>query len=106
MNAFCKLRTVLFGSVAVLALSFFAAPALAGGPHCKPHVCNNSYSSYLCCHTLRCYPKVGCYGNSYHTTCYPSCFTYVKPAFYPVTVYDCFGCPHIVYRKSFTTFVR
>ena len=102
MNALRTIRTfVLFGSVALLALGTIATPAKAGGP------CHSNYG----CYKSSCYYPPSCNYNYCRTTsCYPtyysSSYPCVTPICCPVTVYDCFGQPHVVMTTSYSSFVR
>jgi hypothetical protein len=106
MNAFRKIRlAVLLVSLSVLALAA-AAPAKAGN-HCGPHGCYPT--SY--CSTYSCYP--GFYGSYCRTVPYCPTYNYcptysycLKPICSPVTVYDCYGLPHVVYQTSYSTLLR
>jgi hypothetical protein len=95
MNAIRRIRfAALLGSLSVLALIAVAAPAKAGhGHHGHGHHHFGLYSSY----------PTALYDSHCHTT--PYIYT-LKPIYYPVTTYDCFGHPHIVYQTGYTTLLR
>jgi hypothetical protein len=91
MNACRKARLfVLLGLVAVLALGLSVAPAEAGGHHVHKfhHVS---------------YPKYVNYGHYCPTAYQPIVKYVVKPISYPVTHYDCYGQPYVVWQTSYQT---
>jgi hypothetical protein len=87
MNALRKTRLfVLFAFVAVLAVSLTAAPANAGG--CHSYSFHSSYPSYC----------------NYGSYCYQPVVKYVvKPITYPVTQYDCYGQPYVIWKTTYQT---
>jgi hypothetical protein len=102
MNAFRKVSLfVLVAFVAVFAVGVLSSSAEAGGCHSSGY--GGSYSSYSSYGTSKPY----CYGGS----CYPSTYTSyyptynyncVKPVSYPVTYYDCYGHPYVVWQTSYS----
>jgi hypothetical protein len=109
MNAFRKTRTIaLVGLVALLTLGSLTTPAQAGKPFCDVYSCRDRafYGN-----TLHFYPNAGLCGNYSANYCvtqpcfrpFTSCLT---PVCYPVTHYDCFGRPYVVYRTIPAKFVR
>jgi hypothetical protein len=90
MNVFRKASVlVLVAFVAVLAIGMFQSSAEAGGCH--------SYGY----HHVK-YPTVSYspYNNCYSGTCYWPTYHVAKPISYPVTYYDCYGRPYIVWQTS------
>jgi hypothetical protein len=87
MNAFRKISlVVLLTVVAVIALGGLTSTAEAGhhGHHHHGHF-HVKYPSYI---------NYGAYWPSYE---------FVKPISYPVTYYDCYGRPYIVWQTSYGT---
>jgi hypothetical protein len=95
---------VVFGLLAVLAVGFAAPSAEASGCHGygfgysyytpKYH----SYSPTYCAYPS--YANYGCYDYS----CYLPAVQYcAKPYSYPVTSYDCFGRPSVVWQTGYNT---
>lgn len=107
MNAFRKTSLlVLVAFVAVLALGVFESSAEAGGCHSSGYgggsyssYCNyGNYGNYSSCYGGSCYPA-SCYSGS----CYwPTTYQCVKPVSYPVTFYDCYGRPYVVWQTSYS----
>jgi hypothetical protein len=97
MNAFRKTSLfVLVAFVAVLALSVFPSSAEAGGCHSSGYG-GGIYSSYSN------YGNYGNYSSCYGGNCYwPTTYQYVKPVSYPVTFYDCYGRPYVVWQTSYS----
>ena len=100
MHAFRKTSfVVVLGFVVLIAFGLAATTAEAGG-------CHHGYgfhSSYRI-HNVG-YPSY--FNYSSYTSCYgPSCYlpTYqvAKPVSYPVTFYDCYGRPYIVWQTSYS----
>jgi hypothetical protein len=100
MNALRKTRWfVLFGWFAALAIGFSASKAEASGCHGYGF----SYASYS---PKYCYTPTYCaypsYGASYDYSCYlPAVQSYATPYCYPVTSYDCFGHPYVVWQTGY-----
>jgi hypothetical protein len=97
MNAFRKISlVVLVAFVAVFALGVFASSAEAGGCHSSGY--GGGSSTKFC--------DYGSYGN--YTSCYggnwywPTTYPCVKPISYPVTYYDCYGRPYVVWQTSYS----
>jgi hypothetical protein len=92
MNAFRKIRLfVLLGFVAVLAISLSAVPAEAGHH-------NHHFHKFHHFH----YPKF--FNHGYYPTFYQPIVKYVvKPISYPVTQYDCYGQPYVVWQTTYQT---
>jgi hypothetical protein len=87
MNAFRKTSfVVLLAFAAVLALGVFQSSAEAGGCHSHSY---GSYPSYS-------YANYGSY--SY----WPTTYNYYKPVSYPVTHYDCYGQPYVIWQTSYS----
>jgi hypothetical protein len=105
MNALRKFcAAILLSSLSVLALGAFAAPAQAGQPYCGPYGC---HKTPVYCNTLHFYPTSGLCGNYCRTTtCLPTYNCCPKPTCYPVTLYDCFGRPYVVYQTGYSAFLR
>ena len=109
MNALHTIRTVvLSGSVALLALGSLAAPAQAGKPCHDVYGCRDRA---LYGNTLHFYSNAGLCGNYSANYCVTKpCFrTYtpcLKPVCYPVTLYDCYGRPYVVYRTVYSQILR
>lgn len=99
MNAFRKIRfAVLLGSLSVLALGTIAAPAKAGHGYCGSYGYSGPYCNYA---------TTAFYGAYYRTApCWPTYNYCVRPVSIPVTVYDCYGLPHVVYQTSYSTLLR
>jgi hypothetical protein len=95
MNAFRKVSLfVLVAFVAVFAVSALSSSAEAGGCHSYGH--GSSYSSYHNHgHHLHRYPVS-------HASYYWPTYDYVKPISYPVTYYDCYGHPYVVWQTSYS----
>jgi hypothetical protein len=90
MNAFRKSRLfVLVGLLAVLAIGLSAAPAEAGNHH-------NFHKSH---HVGHKHFHHGHYWGHYQ----PTLKYVVKPISYPVTYYDCYGQPYVVWQTSYQT---
>jgi hypothetical protein len=93
MNAFRNIRAlILFGLLAVPALSLGPAPAQAGGLHKlhSPKV-HSVYPSYF--HHAHYCPNV-----------YQPIVKYVvRPYSYPVTLVDCYGRPYVVWQTAYRT---
>jgi hypothetical protein len=87
MNAFRKIGlVVLIALVAVFALSLLESSAVAGGHHGHGHHHHGHFHvKYL---------DYGAYWPTYQ---------YVKPISYPVTYYDCYGRPYVVWQTSYNT---
>jgi hypothetical protein len=120
MNAFRKISLiVLVAFVAVFALSAFDSVAEASNGHSgsnykscySPSHCNYSpsYCNYSNCYTPSycnygsCYDYSSCYGSSCYNTCYyPTNYQCIKPISFPVTVYDCYGRPSVVWQTSYS----
>ncbi len=111
MNAFRKARTLsLVLLVALVAVSFAANSAQAGGgchSYCSyPSYCSSSYCSYPSyCNTSYCQPSY-CYTNycnyGYNYCNYaPTTYCLPQQTCFPVTVYDCYGRPTIVWQTSY-----
>src|SRR5262245_36038956 len=92
---------VLVAFVAVFALGSFTSSAEAGGCHSYGYssyspsfkYCDyNSYKPY--CYGDYCYPS--------YTSCYYPTYNCVKPINYPVTYYDCYGRPYVVWQTSYS----
>lgn len=104
MLASPKLRAaVLSCALAALAVGFTAAPALAkypgGDVYCRDRAVFGN--------TLHFYPNSGLCGKYRRTS--PCFSTYnVRPLVtgYPVTLYDSFGRPYVVYQTGYSTFLR
>ena len=97
MNAFRKNRLfVLFASVAVLALGLSVAPADAGnhkhGHHGHGHHGHNFH-----------HVKHFNHGHFYPKFHQPLVKYVVKPISYPVTQYDCYGQPYVIWQTSYQT---
>jgi hypothetical protein len=90
MNAFRKIRMfVLLGFVAVLALGLSTAPAEAGHHHF---------------HKFHHFGHKHFHHGHYWPTYYQPIVKYiVKPVSYPVTYYDCYGQPYVVWQTSYQT---
>jgi hypothetical protein len=103
MNAFRKIGLVaVVALVAVFALGFLSSSAEAGGCHSSNY--GGSFSKYCGsygnynCYGGSCYPTTSCYGGS----CYwPTTYNCLKPTSYPVTYYDCYGRPYVVWQTSY-----
>ncbi len=110
MNAFRKASViVLVMLVAVIALGVFESSAQAGGGchnyggggyKCyTPTYCNyGSYGNYSSCYGNSCYYPTSCYDYS----CYYPTYQVAKPIHYPVTQYDCYGRPQVVWQTNYT----
>jgi hypothetical protein len=103
MNALRKNRWfVLFGLFAALAIGFFASNAEASG--CRGY--GFSYASYApkYCYTptYGAYPSYPSYGAYYDYSCYlPAVQHCATPYCYPVTSYDCYGRPYVVWQTGY-----
>jgi hypothetical protein len=84
---------VLVACVAVLAVGVLPSSAQAGGCH------GYGYSSYYPSWNHASYSNYDCY----HGHCYwPATYHTVKPISYPVTYYDCYGLPYVVWQTSYS----
>jgi hypothetical protein len=100
MNAFRKSSLfVLFGFVALLALSLTATTAEAGGCH-KGYGFHKSYGHHSVSYPS--YPSVYNHNACYGPSCYWPTYQVAKPISYPVTYYDCYGQPYIVWQTSYS----
>lgn len=91
MNAFRRSRLiVLLGLVAVLALSLSVATAEAGG---HKHFHKFHHFGHKQFH----------YGHYWPTHYQPIVKYTVKPISYPVTYYDCYGQPYVVWQTTYNT---
>jgi hypothetical protein len=96
MNAFRKASLVfVVALVAVFALGAFQSSAEAGGHNHHGH---NHHGHHF--H----------HGHHHHVKYYPShywpTYDYVKPASYPVTYYDCYGRPYVVWQTSYSNYTN
>jgi len=100
MNGFRKVGLFVVAVVIVVALGAFSSSAEAGGHYSSGHKSFYSpghfhyggYSNYG-----------SCYGGNYYTSYYlPTSYTYIKPVSYPVTVYDRYGRPYVVWQTSYS----
>jgi hypothetical protein len=104
MNALRKLSAaLLIGSLSLVALGTLAAPAHAGKPfgdiYCRDRVVYRN--------TLQYYPTTTLYRANFRTTTYLPTYNFrVRPVSFPVTLYDSFGRPYIVYSTSYSPFIR
>src|SRR6478736_2850740 len=105
MNAFRKIRMLSLVALIALVAAGLASTAQANGgcapKYCAPHCYTNycSYPSY--CSTNYCYPSYCNYGFDY--SCFQPAVSYCAPqqTCFPVTVYDCYGRPSIVWQTSY-----
>jgi hypothetical protein len=104
MNAVRKFRSlILVSSLALLTLGMHAAPAQAAYPFGNAYCRDNAVFG----NTLHFYPTTPVYRKVYRTTyCFPTYNRCVTPVLYPVTLYDSFGRPYVVYQTSYTALVR
>jgi hypothetical protein len=100
MNAFRTIRTLsLILLVALLAINLTATSATAGGNCYSPKYCGPSYYS-----SNYCYPTYTNYCNyGFDYSCFQPAVSYCAPQQYcfPVTTYDCYGRPTIVWQTSY-----
>jgi hypothetical protein len=104
MNALRKLSAaILLGSLSLFALGALAAPAHAAQPfndiYCRDHVVYGN--------TLQYYPTTSLYRSYYRTAHSLRTYSFFpQPVCYPVTLYDAFGRPYVVYPTSYSAFDR
>jgi hypothetical protein len=79
---------VLVAFVAVFALSAFTSSAEAGG-------CHKYYPTYS-------YGHVHKHIDYHYPVSYWPTYDYIKPISYPVTYYDCYGHPYVVWQTSYS----
>jgi hypothetical protein len=105
MNALRTTRWfVVFGLFVVLAVGFAAPSAVASGCHgydfnyssYSPKYCN--YSPTYCAYPS--YANYACYDYSSYLPAVQYC---AKPYSYPVTSYDCFGRPYVVWQTGYNS---
>jgi hypothetical protein len=105
MNAFRTIRTALvLCTLSVLALSSTATSAKAGYPYTGLYGCRDRavYGN-----TLQFYPTTTFYSTRFRTTVFvPTYNVYPTQFSYPVTVYDSFGRPHVVYQSNYSALLR
>jgi hypothetical protein len=96
MNAFRKIRLLsLIVLVALLAAGLATTSAHANGSCHTPKYCAPSY-----CTTNYCYPSYCNYSFDY--SCFqPASYCYPQQYCFPVTVYDCYGRPSVVWQTSY-----
>jgi hypothetical protein len=91
MNAFRKAGlAVVITLVAVLALGVIQPSAEAGGHNHHGHHFHHGHH-----HHVKFYP-----------TYYWPTYNYVKPVSYPVTYYDCYGRPYVVWQTSYSNYTN
>lgn len=100
MNGFRKIGLFFVAVVIVVALGAFQSSAEAGGHHSSGHKSFHSPSHF----NYGGFSKYGsCYGGNCYTSYYlPTSHACIKPASYPVTVYDCYGRPYVVWQTSYS----
>jgi hypothetical protein len=92
MNVLRKMSLfVLVAFVAVIALGVFSSSAEAGGWH--------GHSSFYPSIKYLNYGSYDCYGGHGY---WPTTYNYYKPISYPVTYYDCYGHPYVVWQTSYS----
>jgi len=104
MFAFLKFRAaVLSCALAALAVGLTVAPAHAKSPYGNVYCRDRSVFG----NTLHFYPNSGLCGNFRRTSPYLSTYN-VRPLVtgYPVTLYDSFGRPYVVYQTGYSSFLR
>jgi hypothetical protein len=90
MNVFRKISlVVLVALVVVVAFGVLGSSAEAGG-HGHGHHHHHGHFHVK-------YPSYINYGAYWPT------YQYVKPVSYPVTYYDCYGRPYVVWQTSYNT---
>ena len=107
MNALRIFRTAAFTG-AVIVLGALATSARASHPFGDVYGCRDRamfgntfqyYSSFGSCNG---YAGDYCVAKPFVPLCRPS----LRPVRYPVTLYDCFGRSYVVYRTTYSTFLR
>lgn len=94
---------ILVGSLTLVAFSTFAPPAQAG----KPFGGNYCHDRAVYGNTLQYYPTTTVYRPLYRTTYLRPTYNFCPtPIGYPVTLYDAFGRPYVVYTTSYPTLLR
>jgi hypothetical protein len=99
MNAFRKIRMlVLVLMVALVVVGLAAASAQASG---------NCHGSTKFFNTSCYYPSYPSYANygAFNYSCFTPAVAYcaTQPYCFPVTMYDCYGRPYIVWQTSYGT---
>ena len=103
MNARWTLRALCCAFLTALTLSVFSAPARAGYPfnngYCREHACyGNTLQFYPTAPVLSCYRRTTLLVPTYNVCIARPC--------YPITVFDSFGRPYVVYQTGYANFVR
>ncbi|MEX2316695.1 MAG: hypothetical protein WD669_06060 [Pirellulales bacterium] len=96
MNAFRKIRMLsLVLLVALMVVGLAATSAHANGG------CYNGSSKYF--NTSCYYPTYTNYGNyGFDYSCFtPATYCAPQPYCFPVTMYDCYGRPYVVWQNSY-----
>ena len=104
MNALPKLRAaILVSAFALLALSSTALPAQAAYPYSDPYFRDRAVFG----NTSHFYPQTSFYGSHCRTTSLvPTYNLRANTLGRPVTLYDSFGRPYVVYQTNYRALVR
>ena len=109
MNALQRLRAAaLLGALTLLALTSTATSAHAGYPYSNLYDCRDRV---VFGNTLQFYPNAKfntpLYRANYRTTLYRSAYNVCPQRFgCPVTLYDSFGRPYVVYQTNYSALLR
>jgi hypothetical protein len=98
MNAFRKTSlVVLVALLAIVAVGVFQSSAIAGG-HNHNHHNNNHHKHHNFHHSFH----HGHHGHFHYPKYVNYHWQYAKPVLVPVTHYDCYGQPYIVWQTNYS----